>query len=149
MKTSSTFNKVINDAGQLALTEGHTALASSPRVTPRGLLSFQGDIVKTQRRKVEETIENLEGDILEGELTDAERREVKKQIKALKKTVKKITKVKKINENQTWPIDTIVLIPSEGGPLRISGVAVIYDREAKVYRRDPNPVKPSDELVRF
>jgi hypothetical protein len=48
MKTSITFNKVINDAGQLALIEGHTVLTSSPRVTPCGLLSFEGDIVKTQ-----------------------------------------------------------------------------------------------------
>ena len=50
MKTSITFNKVINDAGQLALTEGHTVLTSSPRVTPCGLLSFKGDIMKTQNR---------------------------------------------------------------------------------------------------
>ena len=49
MKTSITFNKVINDAGQLALTEGHTVLSSSPRVSPCGLLSFKGDIVKTQK----------------------------------------------------------------------------------------------------
>ena len=49
MKTSITFNKVINDAGQLALTEGHTVLTSSPRVTPCGLLSFKGDIVKTRK----------------------------------------------------------------------------------------------------
>tara|TARA_R100000750_G_C2253117_1_gene60892 strand:- start:255 stop:461 length:207 start_codon:yes stop_codon:yes gene_type:complete len=41
MKTSFTFNKVINDAGQLALTEGHTVLTSSPRVTPCGLLSLK------------------------------------------------------------------------------------------------------------
>ena len=50
MKTSITFNKVINDAGQLAPTEGHTVLTSSPRVTPCGLLSFKGDIMKTQNR---------------------------------------------------------------------------------------------------
>ena len=49
MKTSITFNKVINDAGQLALTEGHTVLTSSPRVTPCGLLSLKGEIVKTQK----------------------------------------------------------------------------------------------------
>ena len=49
MKTSITFNKVINDAGQLAPTEGHTVLSSSPRVSPCGLLSFKGDIVKTQK----------------------------------------------------------------------------------------------------
>ena len=40
MKTSSKFNKVINDAGKLALTEGHTVQSSSPRVSPCGLLSF-------------------------------------------------------------------------------------------------------------
>ena len=49
MKTSFKFNKVINDAGQLAPTEGHTVLSSSPRVSPCGLLSFKGDIVKTQK----------------------------------------------------------------------------------------------------
>ena len=49
MKTSITFNKVINDAGQLALTEGHTVLTSSPRVTPCGLLSFKGVIMKTKK----------------------------------------------------------------------------------------------------
>ena len=49
MKTSFTFNKVINDAGQLALTEGHTVQSSSPRVSPCGLLSLKGDIVKTQK----------------------------------------------------------------------------------------------------
>jgi hypothetical protein len=48
MKTSSTFNKVINDAGQLALTEGHTVLTSSPRVTPCGLLSFGRDKMNRQ-----------------------------------------------------------------------------------------------------
>ena len=48
MKTSSKFNKVINDAGKLALTEGHTVQSSSPRVSPCGLLSFKGDIVKTK-----------------------------------------------------------------------------------------------------
>ncbi len=40
MKTSFKFNQVINDAGKLAPTEGHTVLTSSPRVSPRGLLSF-------------------------------------------------------------------------------------------------------------
>ena len=49
MKTLFTFNKVINDAGQLALTEGHAVLTSSPRVNPCGLLSFKGEIVKTQK----------------------------------------------------------------------------------------------------
>ena len=48
MKTSSKFNKVINDAGKLALTEGHTVQSSSPRVSPCGLLSFKGDIMKTK-----------------------------------------------------------------------------------------------------
>ena len=49
MKTSSKFNQVINDAGQLAPTEGHTDQSSSPRVSPCGLLSFKGDIVKTRK----------------------------------------------------------------------------------------------------
>ena len=49
MKTPFKFNKVINDAGQLAPTEGHTDQSSSPRVSPCGLLSFKGDIVKTQK----------------------------------------------------------------------------------------------------
>ena len=49
MKTSSKFNKVINDAGKLALTEGRTVPISSPRVTPCGLLSFEGDIMKTRK----------------------------------------------------------------------------------------------------
>ena len=50
MKTSFKFNQVINDAGQLAPTEGHTDPSSSPRVSPCGRLSFsKGDIVKTQK----------------------------------------------------------------------------------------------------
>ena len=50
MKTSFKFNQVINDAGQLAPTEGHTDQSSSPRVSSCGLLSFsKGDIVKTQK----------------------------------------------------------------------------------------------------
>ncbi len=49
MKTSFKFNQVINDAGKLALTEGHTDQSSSPRVSPCGLLSFKGDIVKTRK----------------------------------------------------------------------------------------------------
>ena len=50
MKTSFKFNQVINVAGQLALTEGHTDQSSSPRVSSCGLLSFsKGDIVKTQK----------------------------------------------------------------------------------------------------
>ena len=49
MKTPFKFNKVINDAGQLAPTEGHTDQSSSPRVSPCGLLSFKGDIVKTRK----------------------------------------------------------------------------------------------------
>ena len=40
MKTLFTFNEVTNDAGQLAFTEGHAVLTSSPRVSPRDLLSF-------------------------------------------------------------------------------------------------------------
>ena len=57
MKTSITFNKVINDAGQLALTEGHTVLTSSPRVTPCGLLSLKGDIMKT-KKQIENELEH-------------------------------------------------------------------------------------------
>ena len=49
MKTSFKFNQVINDAGQLAPTEGHTDQSSSPRVSSCGLLSFKGDIVKTRK----------------------------------------------------------------------------------------------------
>ena len=49
MKTSFKFNQVINDAGKLAPTEGHTDQSSSPRVSPCGLLSFKGDIVKTRK----------------------------------------------------------------------------------------------------
>ena len=52
MKTLFTFNKVTNDAGQLAFTEGHAELTSSPRVTPRGLLSFKGEIVKTAKQLI-------------------------------------------------------------------------------------------------
>ena len=45
MKTSSKFNKVINDAGKLALTEGRTAPISSPTVVRCDPLSFKGEIM--------------------------------------------------------------------------------------------------------
>ena len=58
MKTSFKFNQVINDAGQLAPTEGHTDQSSSPRVSPCGLLSikkhYQGCYRISDERNVED-----------------------------------------------------------------------------------------------
>ena len=52
---------------------------------------------------------------------------------------KNMTKQTQIKNQQTWPWDTIVLMnPRETGKdLTIPGtdIEVIYDREAKVYRR--------------
>ena len=44
------------------------------------------------------------------------------------------------NEVQTWPWDTVIHQSLEGGTLSIPGtdIVVIYDYEAKVYRRDPS-----------
>tara|TARA_R110000751_G_scaffold48048_2_gene107327 strand:- start:2348 stop:2623 length:276 start_codon:yes stop_codon:yes gene_type:complete len=88
--------------------------------------TIKGDKNMTNQNKTQETIKNLEADILEGGLTDEERREAKKEIKALKKTI------------QTWPWDTIILMNiGNDKDLTIPGtdIEVIYDRENKVYRR--------------
>ena len=128
MKTLFTFKKVINDAGQLALTEGHTVLTSSPRVSPRGLLSFKGEIVKTHKPN---KCSRCEGQ-------SRWRQELCPNCKGTG------------NEVQTWPWDTIIHMSTITGKDTIPGtdIEIIYDREAKVYRRDPNPVKPSEELAK-
>ena len=136
MKTKTKIQTKKSTAVSAVSIEGHPVPTSSPSKVLGGLLSFsKGDIVKTQSQRIKK--------LLIDRITAT-----KKYLRETKKCIKKLDRT--LNKFQTWPWDTITFIPSDGGPLRICGtdIAVIYDREAKVYRRDPNPVKPSEELAK-